>query len=114
MDRVIDVRALPLSRRRGFSKTPLRNLLATRGIDYVHLRSAGNPYRHDDASIEAILARYRGHLRHEPAALTEILDAARGVTAVLLCACEDTAECHRSVIVDELAQHVHRLNVEDL
>src|SRR4028118_157945 len=41
--RVIDVRALPLSRRPGFSKTPLRNALAEAGIDYVHLRALGTP-----------------------------------------------------------------------
>src|SRR5262245_36925707 len=38
ISRVIDVRELPLSRRRGFSKTPLSSTLADAGIDYVHLR----------------------------------------------------------------------------
>ncbi len=37
--RVIDVRALPLSRRPGFSKTPLKGALAEAGIDYVHLKA---------------------------------------------------------------------------
>ena len=32
IDRVIDVRELPLSRRRGFSKTPLREALAAHDI----------------------------------------------------------------------------------
>ncbi|MFL6734925.1 MAG: DUF488 family protein, partial [Sphingomicrobium sp.] len=41
--RVIDVRALPLSRRPGFSKTPLKNALAGAGVDYVHLRALGTP-----------------------------------------------------------------------
>ena len=41
--RVIDVRALPLSRRSGFSKTPLKNALAEVGIDYVHLKALGTP-----------------------------------------------------------------------
>src|SRR3989337_3759427 len=41
--RVIDVRALPLSRRPGFSKTPLRGALAEAGIEYVHLRALGPP-----------------------------------------------------------------------
>ena len=41
--RVIDVRAVPNSRRPGFSKTPLRNALAETGIDYVHLRALGTP-----------------------------------------------------------------------
>ena len=40
---VIDVRAVPNSRRPGFSKTPLRNALAEAGIGYVHLRALGTP-----------------------------------------------------------------------
>lgn len=113
VDRVIDVRELPLSRRRGFSKTPLANALAAVGIEYVHLRSAGNPYRHDDASLAEILARFRDHLRHDPTALTEVLDAARGRTATLLCMCERATECHRSVITSELARHVH-VRIDDI
>src|SRR4051794_32876179 len=40
---IIDVRALPLSRRPGFSKSPLRAALAEAGIDYVHLKALGTP-----------------------------------------------------------------------
>ena len=43
VQRVIDVRAVPNSRRPGFSKTLLRNELAEAGIDYVHLRALGTP-----------------------------------------------------------------------
>ena len=43
VERVIDIRAVPNSRRPGFSKTPLRNVLAEAGIDYVHLRALGTP-----------------------------------------------------------------------
>src|SRR6478672_12155871 len=43
VERVIDVRALPLSRRPGFSKTPLSGALAEAGIEYVHLRALGTP-----------------------------------------------------------------------
>jgi len=43
VEQVIDVRAVPNSRRPGFSKTPLRNALAEAGMDYVHLRALGTP-----------------------------------------------------------------------
>ncbi len=43
VERLIDVRALPVSRRPGFSKTPLSAALAEAGIDYVHLRALGTP-----------------------------------------------------------------------
>src|SRR3982750_1999080 len=43
VERVIDVRALPLSRRPGFSKSPLRAALQEVGIDYLHLKALGTP-----------------------------------------------------------------------
>ena len=38
-----DVRALPLSRRPGFSKTALAGALAQAGIQYVHFKALGTP-----------------------------------------------------------------------
>ena len=43
VERVIDVRAVPLSRKPGFSKTILANGLAEVGIDYVNLKALGTP-----------------------------------------------------------------------
>jgi uncharacterized protein (DUF488 family) len=43
VERLIDVRALPLSRRPGFSKSPLRSTLEEAGIEYVHLKALGTP-----------------------------------------------------------------------
>jgi uncharacterized protein (DUF488 family) len=40
---VADVRAVALSRKRGFSKTALRARLAAEGIAYVHLVELGDP-----------------------------------------------------------------------
>lgn len=47
--RVIDVRALPLSRRPGFSKSSLAAHLAEVGIEYRHLKALGTPKRGRDA-----------------------------------------------------------------
>src|SRR3954471_22699032 len=71
IDRLIDVRDLPLSRRRGFSKTPLGNAARDAGIEYVHLREAGNPYRRikDEIPRDELLAKYRAHLRGAPDAV---------------------------------------------
>ena len=43
VERVIDVRALPLSRRPGFSKSGLKAALEEAGIEYVHLKALGTP-----------------------------------------------------------------------
>jgi len=42
---LVDVRELPVSRKPGFSKSKLREQVASSGIDYLHLRSLGSPRR---------------------------------------------------------------------
>lgn len=107
--RVIDVRAVPNSRRPGFSKTPLRNALAEAGIDYVHLRALGTPAdgraaaragRHGD-----LVRIYAGQLEL-PEAMAEgaqLLELARARPSALLCYERDPAECHRTLLWKALA-----------
>ncbi|MBM3324797.1 MAG: DUF488 domain-containing protein, partial [Calditrichaeota bacterium] len=40
---ILDVRRDPISRKKGFSKTALKEALSERGIDYVHLPQFGVP-----------------------------------------------------------------------
>lgn len=47
---LIDVRALPISRRPGFAKNALSKALAEAGIDYVHLKGLGDPKEGRDAA----------------------------------------------------------------
>ena len=113
IDRVIDVRALPLSRKRGFSKTKLSEALGGSGIEYVHLRIAGNPYRDQRANIARCLALYRGHLDRSPEVVASLLEATRGHRAALLCVEREACNCHRSVIAAKLEQAT-RVTITDL
>jgi uncharacterized protein (DUF488 family) len=115
IDRVIDVRELPLSRRRGFSKTPLGTALGDAGIEYVHMREAGNPYRKlkDAIPRDELLAKYRAHIRTAPAAVANVADQVRGHRAVLLCYEADCAQCHRSLLAPPVAKLL-AVNVRDL
>jgi uncharacterized protein (DUF488 family) len=106
---VIDIRALPLSRRRGFSKTPLGDALRATGIDYVHLRVAGNPFRRDDDA----LAKYAAHVEASDGVVTEVAETARGKRAALLCYEADVAECHRGILAPKVAAKL-RCRVRDL
>jgi uncharacterized protein (DUF488 family) len=104
VERVIDVRAVPNSRRPGFSKTPLRNALAEVGIDYVHLRALGTPATGREAARagrKADLERiYAGQLE-TPQAMAEgamMLDLAAEKPSALLCYERDPACCHRTLL----------------
>ena len=50
VERIIDVRAVPLSRRPGFSKNILAASLRDAGIDYVLLKNLGTPKLGRDAA----------------------------------------------------------------
>jgi uncharacterized protein (DUF488 family) len=107
--RVIDVRALPLSRRPGFSKSPLRAALEEADIEYVHLKALGTPSegraaaragRH--AELERI---YSGQLEL-PEAIgqsAQMLELAREKPSALLCMERDPAHCHRSLLLEAVA-----------
>lgn len=107
--RVIDVRALPLSRRPGFSKTPLRGALAEAGIDYVHLKALGTPAAGRDAARKGRhdeLARvYAGQLEL-PEAIAQgavMLELAAEKPSALLCFERKPDGCHRSMLLRAVA-----------
>lgn len=107
--RVIDVRALPLSRRLGFSKSPLRGALAEAGIDYVHLKALGTPANGRAAARagrHADMARiYAGQLEL-PEAIAQggqMLALAEEKPSALLCFERDPAHCHRTLLLEAVA-----------
>ena len=108
VDVVVDVRELPLSRRRGFSKNQLADALERCGIGYVHKRELGAPrkIRHElraTGDYTTYFQRFNAYLRTQRAALERLLDECVGA-AVLLCFERDPKECHRSAVARELAK----------
>ena len=110
--RVIDVRALPLSRRPGFSKTPLRLALAEADIDYVHLKALGTPASGREAARagrhEELKQIYAGQLEL-PEAIAQggqMLELAAEKPSALLCYEREPAQCHRSLLLDAVAAGV--------
>jgi uncharacterized protein (DUF488 family) len=106
---VIDVRAVPNSRRPGFSKNLLRNALAEVGIDYVHLRALGTPADGRAAAragrTEDLKRIYSGQLEL-PEAIAEgaqMLKLAKERPSALLCYERDPAGCHRTLLLRAVA-----------
>ena len=108
VERLVDVRALANSRRRGFSKTALSAALAAQGIEYVHMRALGNPREGRDLYRRGRVAEGRALFeRHmlgdeQRAALTELAHLIAEKHCALLCVEADPALCHRSAVVDAL------------
>ncbi|AGH50482.1 hypothetical protein G432_13820 [Sphingomonas sp. MM-1] len=107
--RVIDVRAVPLSRKPGFSKTVLAAGLKEAGIDYVHLKPLGTPpagreaaRKGDRAGLESV---YAGQLAQPDAivAAARMIELAGEAPSALLCFERDPAACHRSLLLAAVA-----------
>lgn len=110
VERVIDVRALPLSRRPGFSKSSLAAELKAVGIDYVHLKPLGTPKpgrdaakKGDRATLEAV---YAGQLElpEAQAAAARMRELAAEIPSVLLCFERDPHLCHRTLLLEAEGQ----------
>ncbi len=102
---IADVRAVPLSRRPGFSKNVLAAGLREAGIDYVGLKALGTPPEGREAARRgdhATLARvYAGQLNLPEATLqaAQLRDFAAERPTALLCFERDPAGCHRSLLI---------------
>lgn len=101
-----DIRAVPLSRRPGFSKNVLAGGLREAGIDYVGLRALGTPAegraaarRGDHATLERV---YAGQLELPEAIAqgAQLRAFAAECPTALLCFERDPAVCHRSLLIE--------------
>ena len=120
VERVIDVRYRPQSRRAGMSKTRLGQRLAEAGIAYEHRRALGTPpdlrwlYKHNRVAEGA--DGFRRHVEEHEAAALDLLasEIAAGPRTALLCLEADPAVCHRRVLVESLGRRVRGLRIVDL
>lgn len=100
---VVDVRELPLSRKRGFSKRALAAALAKRGIAYAHMPALGCPKPiRDTLKADKNWPRYArefgAYLSRQDASLSELAKLTSATTACLLCFEADFSSCHRSIV----------------
>lgn len=112
---LVDVRAVAISRRRGFSKTALSARVSASGIEYLHLRSLGDPKPGRMAARAGEMSLFRtiysahmatNEVRMELEKLVSICEQQR---AALLCFEADPTGCHRSMIAEYIAT---RANLE--
>lgn len=105
VERVIDVRALPLSRRPGFSKNILAATLNEAGVEYVHLKNLGTPKpgrdaikKGDVATMEAVYQNQLG-LPEAQAEAARMRALAAEKPSALLCFERNPEHCHRTLLL---------------
>ena len=103
IDVLADVRSQPYARYAShFSRTPLRQLLADAGLQYVFLgRELGG--RPDEPELYDSEGRVRyGHLAQAPrfsAGLSRLLEGASQWRVAMMCSEEDPTDCHRRLLI---------------
>jgi uncharacterized protein (DUF488 family) len=119
---VLDIRAAPISRKKGFSKNQLAAHLADAGIGYRHLRGLGTPKRGREAARggdrESFERIFLEHME-EPEALLDLGEAialAQAQPICLLCLERDPEHCHRMIVggrmVEQTGQKLKHLFVQ--
>jgi hypothetical protein len=111
VERVIDVRELPISRRRGYAKTALAEAMGAAGVEYVHVKALGNPRPFRDlyksGRVDEGRAAYDAFLLAERREALETLAAMLlEKPSALMCFEDDPATCHRTVILNALCDEL--------
>jgi uncharacterized protein (DUF488 family) len=101
-----DVRAVPVSRKKGFSKSALRARLEEESIGYIHFVELGDPKPGRDAAkagqLDTFRRVYSRHLRknESESALRSLVELVSNQPTCLLCFERDPVCCHRSLIAN--------------
>lgn len=119
---LVDVREVPISRKKGFSKNILKEALAEYGISYVHLRGLGDPKPGREAARSGDYPKFRkifgAHMKTQYAQVDLQIagSLAQDVPTCLMCFERDHCTCHRSIVADHIVGmtglQVHNLAVE--
>lgn len=109
---VADVRHLPLSRKKGFSKTSLSEFLSSKNIDYINYRDLGaNKNLRDqlkkDGNYETFFEAIARSILKNKEPLTEINQMlCNGKNVALMCFEKNFKLCHRKIV----AKSVKKIN----
>lgn len=108
VDVLLDVRELPASRRKGFSKGTLAEHLEKAGIIYRHDKRLGSPkeIRHKlyaDGDYEVFFRSFRKYLSSQMDLVKALSRELTGNVA-LMCYERDPETCHRKVVAEAFSQ----------
>ena len=107
---VVDIRELPLSRKRGFSKRALAEVLMNEGLGYVHMVALGCPrpvrdrYREDN-NWKRYTEGFAAHLKMQQDAIVALSELTASTKCALLCYEADYNFCHRSMVATAVQGH---------
>lgn len=108
--RLIDVREIPISRKKGFSKSQLKRRVEAENIEYVHIKSLGSPshIRHRlkaDHDYEQFFLSYLKYLEDNPDAISKAYQYVKDGITCLMCFEKVPEYCHRSTVANKIKEY---------
>ncbi len=109
IDCILDVRELPLSRKRGFSKTALKDRLAQHRIRYIHLKELGSPRElrkqlKATGNYERFFCLIDQHLSGAEDAIETAYRYVSQQNCCILCFEKLPTYCHRSIVAKKIKE----------
>jgi|SRR5579884_2090514 len=108
--RLIDVREIPYSRKKGFSKPSLQEKLENANIEYVHLKSLGSPLwlrnrlrKHRD--YDYFFKAYSTYLSSQISTIDILHKYLLDGTNCIMCFERLSIDCHRSILANKLKEY---------
>ncbi|WP_338473865.1 DUF488 domain-containing protein [Pseudomonas sp. MS646] len=119
IDKVLDVREYPLSRKKGFSKKAFAEYLSAAGISYEHSPPLGcpKPIRNRykiDGDWSAYSRDFRAYIQTQDTILNELLSDATEQRICMVCYEADAKFCHRSLIAEAAQALDHSVETKHL
>jgi uncharacterized protein (DUF488 family) len=108
VDVVADIRKLPVSRKKGFSKKVLGETLNHNGIDYLNYQALGAPKELRDelyksGNYDRFFHKYENNISNKADHLADILSLINsGRKVALLCFERNPQICHRKVVAEKI------------
>lgn len=109
IDCLIDVREIPLSRKKGFSKTALRTRLEQEDISYVHFKELGSPKPvrnklKEDGDYKCFFEAMKKYLADKKDIIEKTYQYVVDKTCCLMCFEHLASQCHRNVVAAKIKE----------
>lgn len=108
VDIVADIRKLPISRKKGFSKTALKEMLNSKNIEYLNFQGLGAPKEiRDELYRSGNYSQFFNEYLKCIADKRDLLEAihkliSSGKNVSLLCFERNPEQCHRRVVAEQI------------
>lgn len=108
--RLIDVREIPFSRKKGFSKSRLSERLQNENIEYVHIKALGSPSEirnklKTDWDYSSFFKAFRTYLDKNREAIENAYQYLSDGINCIMCFESHPYQCHRSTVAQKIKEH---------